>query len=1136
MSLKFYFGPSDGALSQRVYSDIVKRSMEHPEQNFLIIVPDQFTMQTQKELSLLHPRGGILNIDVLSFGRLGHRVLEEVGSREIPVLDDTGKSLVVQKVAAGLEERLPVLGGFLHRQGYIHEVKGAISEFMQYGISPRDMDNLLEFSKEKAALTGKLKDLQTIYRSFTDYIRDHFVTAEETLDVLRKNLAKSRLVRGSVIVLDGFTGFTPIQNRLIGALMELGKETILTLVCGREDSPYQLDGEQKLFYLTKKTVSDLEKLAKEKKVLRDRGEDVFLESEGDRESALSYLQEHLFRYGAACFGKSQSRIRLFEASNPSMEAHQTALYIQELIRKEGLAYRDITLICGDLEGYAPYIETEFEKLKIPCFIDRTRGITLNPLIEFIKSALNLHIRNFSYEAVMHYLRSGMTDITAQETDRLENYILETGIRGYRAYSGVFARRTARMDPQDETELEALNGIRERFLSQVDCLQGKDRDSAANYVDRLYDFLVDSDVQRKLAKQAEMFEKAGDCGRAKEYSQIYRMVMELLNQIYQLLGEEEISEQEFADILEAGFGEIQVGILPQNVDRILVGDMERTRFKPVKVLFFLGVNDGNIPRNTSKGGILSDMEREFLKDAELTLAPTPRQKMFIQRFYLYLNMTKPSQKLFLSYSRQGSDGKAVRPAYLIDTLKKMFSDLPTELPQNREFLEQIMTPEEGQDYLAEGLRRYAQGDLRPEEEGAFFALYDIYGTKELEKTRDVYTEAAFTRYQGSSLSREVSRLIYGSNLENSVSRLETFAACAYRHFLQYGLTLKEREEYGFQAADLGNIYHGVLSRFANCLEQEKKSWFDFDGDFAAGAVEKALREETAVYGNSIFAASSRNEYQVKRMERILTRTVLTLQKQLQKGSFTPREYEVSFRQVQELGNVGIALSPEEKMTLRGRIDRVDTAEDEGHIYVKIVDYKSGDKDFDLVALYHGLQLQLVVYMNAALEREAVRYPDKEIVPAALLYYHVDDPMVEGTQEPSREELDEQILRCLRTRGIVDGSEQVIGLLDKSFAEKSDVIPVERKKDGSYMARAGVMSGEDLRAVSDFVNRRIRKMGREILDGKIALDPCELGAQDACAYCPYGKVCGFDAGIPGCQKRKLENMSREEVLKRIGEESE
>lgn len=1135
MSLRFYFGPSDGDLSQKVYKDVIARSLEHPEETFLIVVPDQFTMQTQKALAALHPCGGILNIDVLSFGRLGHRVLEEVGSREIPVLDDTGKSLVLQKVQAGLKDRLPVLGSFLHKQGYVHEVKSAISEFMQYGLSPKDLEDLIEFSKSKSALSAKLQDLKTIYEAFADYIQDHFVTAEETLDVLCRSLPKSKLVKDGIIVLDGFTGFTPIQYRLVRELACLGRELILTLVCGEEEDPYRLDGEQKLFHLTKKTVSDLEKMARDAGIARNRGEDVFLADERKEAGELAFLQKHLFRFDGKKYGgrATDKQISVFEATNPSQEVRQTALEIQRLIRERNLAYRDIVLITGDLEEYAPYVESEFSRLGIPCFLDRTRGITLNPLTEFVQSALNLSLKNFSYEAVFHYLRSGMSGIAAEDIDRLENYVLETGLRGKKAYQERFARKTKAMDREDESELEALNATREVFVNQVSMLSDKKREKACVYVDRLYDFLVGAEAEKQLEQSAAAFEAAGDSARAKEYAQIYRLVMELLNQIYQLLGEEEISLQEFADVLAAGLGEIQVGIIPQNVDRILVGDVERTRFKPVKVLFFLGVNDGNIPRNTSKGGILSDVEREFLTGSDHALAPTPRQQMFIQRFYLYLNMTKPTQKLYLSYARQGSDGKSLRPAYLIDTMKWAFPELSVEIPQNLPLFDQILTETEGRDHLAGSLRDYAGGVLPKEREEEFFTLYELFAEESLLPERERYEKAAFVKYEERVLGREVARLIYGYVLENSVSRLETFAACAYRHFLQYGLSLKERQEFGFEAVDLGSVYHHVLEGFARALESERLTWFSFDEAFAASTVKRILEEQAAQYGSSVLFSSNRNVYQIRRMERILLRTVLTLQKQLKKGSFEPKDYEVSFEQIKELGDIQVSLSQQEKMRLQGRIDRVDLWEDEDHVYVKIMDYKSGDKKFDLVALYYGLQLQLVVYVNAAMEREEKRHPDKEIVPAALLYYHMEDPMVESGQELTPEELDRQILRGLRARGIVNENPEVVKLLDGEFTDKSDVIPVERKKDGTYTARSGVMSREGMAVISEFVNKKLTAIGREILDGKIALNPYERGDENACTYCPYGKTCGFDRSIPGCAVRALEELPKEEILRKMEE---
>ena len=1130
MSLQFYFGPSGSGKSRQLYQEITRRAGENPKQSFLIIVPDQFTMQTQKDLVLLNDRGGIMNIDVLSFGRLSHRILEEVGRQETPVLDDTGKSLVLQKVAAGMKEELPALGSFLHRQGYIHEVKSAISEFMQYGIGTEDVSMLIACAEKRGALAQKLKDLEKLYKGFMDYIHGSFITTEETLDVLRRSLEKSKLLPGSVVVFDGFTGFTPIQNRVIQELMCLCGEVIVTLTLGEGEDPYCLDGEQRLFHLSKKTVADLSRLAREAGV--DRQEDVFISTHHRFQDApaLRHLEHHLFRYVVAPYEQPQDEIRLFETITPRDEVHQAGLEIRRLLREEGMAYRDIAVIVGDLGNYAPYVETEFAQMDIPCFIDRTRGIVLNPMIEYIKSALELYLKDFSYEAVFHYLRSGLADMEPEQVDLLENYVIQTGIRGYRSYSRLFTHKTAQMEG-DEEALAAVNDLRQRLIDQTDMLHMEGEEPVRSYIEKLYDFLVQNQVQAKLVAFQVQFEAEGQAARAREYAQIYRLVMELLDQIFNLLGEETISLQEFADILEAGFGEIQVGTIPQNVDRVVVGDMERTRLKQVKALFFLGVNDGNIPKNASKGGIISDMDREFLRESDLELAPSPRQQMYIQRLYLYLNMTKPSHRLYLSYSKMNSAGKSLRPAYLIDTVKKLFPDLTVEYPQLRSPLEQIVTRQEGAGYLAEGLREYAAGTLPKEQETEFFTIYQVYGEEALQGRRSALTDAAFKRYQDSGLSAAVARALYGRHLENSVTRLETYAACAYRHFLQYGLTLKERQEFSFENVDMGNVYHEVLETFAGKLEEHHFTWFDFPEEFARQAVQEALESCAASYGDTVLYSSARNEYAITRMGRILTRTVLTLQRQLQKGSFKPDAYELSFKFAEDLASVNVALSEEERMRLQGRIDRIDVDEDEEHVYVKVIDYKSGNRRFDLAALYYGLQLQLVVYMNAGMELEARKHPGKEIVPAALLYYHIEDPSVETPVELTAEEINEEISKQLRMNGVVNSEPDIVERLDRTLEDKSDVIPVERKKDGSFSARSSVMSGKELKTVSGYVSRKIVEIGREILDGRISLDPYEKGNEEACTYCAYKKVCGFELAIPGCEKRKLEELDKETALERM-----
>ena len=939
------------------------------------------------------------------------------------------------------------------------------------------------------------------------------------------------------MVFDGFTGFTPIQNRLIQELMRVCAETIVTVTIGVGEDPYKMDGEQKLFHLSKKTVADLEKLAAEAEV--ERGEDLFVKGGPNRFAkapALHYLEQNLFRYQYEPYAGEQQEIHMFEALSPREEVHQTALYIRHLIREQGMTYRDIAVVIGDLEGYASYVETEFGQLEIPCFLDRTRGIVLNPMIEYIKSALQLYIKDFSYDTVFHFLRSGMADISREEIDELENYVIRTGARGYRTYSRLFTRRTEELqgnaegsEQAEEKTMERLNRIRQQFMDAVEILHMGSQEKAGDYVSHLYDFLEQNQVQQKLLNYQQQFEKEGDLSRAREYAQIYRLVMDLLDQVYELLGEEEISRQEFADILEAGFGEITVGTIPQNVDRIVVGDMERTRLKQVKVLFFLGVNDGNIPKNASKGGIISDMDREFLIESGTEMAPSPRQQMYIQRLYLYLNMTKPSEQLYLSYAKVNSEGKGIRPSYLIDTVRKLFPAMSVEYPQNRSRLEQIEGRQEGARYLAEELREYVEGTLPEEERQDFYLMYRAYEADAA--GRDLLTRAAFRRYRESGLSRIVARALYGQQLENSVSRLETYAACACRHFLQYGLSLQEREEFGFEASDMGTVYHAVLENFAGKLAESNLTWWDFTEDFAAKAVKESVEAYAATYGETVLYSSARNEYAITRMSRILTRTVLTLQKHLKQGSFQPDDYELSFRFAEDLDSIHVDLSEDEKMHLQGRIDRIDVSEDAEHVYVKVIDYKSGNRKFDLAALYYGLQLQLVVYMNAAMEMESRKHPDKEIVPAALLYYHIDDPTIETPVELTDEQINEQILAKLRMNGVVNSDPGVVERLDRYMQDKSVVIPVEKKKDGSFSARSGVLSREEMQLISSYVDAKIRSIGREILDGKIAANPYEKGNEEACTYCAYKKVCGFDGSIPGYEKRQLEDLDKQALMQRM-----
>ncbi len=1116
MALQFYFGPSGSGKSKKLHQDVLYMAAKDPDCNFLFLVPDQFTMQTQMDLVKESPGGGIMNIDVLSFGRLTHRIFEETGYGRKPVLDDTGKSLVLRKVASSVKEELPVLSGNLNKIGYIHEIKSAISEFKQYGLSVERVGELAEFSKSRGTLYYKLKDLKTLYQAFDTYVAERFITTEDTLALLSRAVHESKIMKNSVVIFDGFTGFTPIQYRLIAELMELSRMVIVSVTLGEGENPYRIMGEQELFYLSKKTVSDLQKWAQKRNVRQ--AEDVYLGKGGlprFRESReLAHLEKQLFRYPLKPYEESQKdsipAIQIREAMSPAGEVRGACILIKKLVLEQNYSYRDIAVVTGELETYGDFFEREAATYDIPVFIDRTRGILLNPFLEYIRSALRIVLQNFSYESVFHYLRSGLADFTMEETDLLENYILATGIKGRKKWGELFTRNAT----------EQINELRARLYGQMTPLLQK-QETASDYVKALYEFIVAGRIQEKLLTFEEQFRADGEEERAKEYAKMYRLGMGLLNQIEGLLREEAMTLQEFADILDSGFAEIEVGTIPGGVDRVIVGDMERTRLNQVKVLLFLGVNDGNIPRNANKGGIISDIDREFLKDSDIELAPTPRQQMFTQRLYLYMNMTKPSERLYLSYARISSDGKTLRPSYLIDTVKALFPcAYQGNLMEGKESVtERIMGKKDALPYVAEELSERAQGRAGSMTDEEFFSLCRIYWEDSAFRGQmEKLLQAAYEHYEHKPLGVMIARMVYGTVLENSVSRLERYAACAYAHFLQYGLNLKEREVFQLQNADLGNIYHEVLEVFSHCLKEHGYTWLDFPKEEGEQLLREVLENCSMRYGETILYSSARYQYMIERMYRILKRTIWALKEQLKSGKFLPEAFEMSFSRVENLDAVNITLSEEEKMKLRGRIDRLDTCEDEDHIYVKVIDYKSGNKKFDLAAVYYGLQLQLIVYMNVAAEMMKKSHPDKEVVPAALLYYHVNDPMIKSEEELSPEQVNDQLLKELRMNGLVNDSEEVIGLLDGSFATKSSIIPVERKSDGSLSARSSVVNRQDYEVISNYVNQKMHQFGTEILQGNIEVNPCEQGNTESCTYCTFREICAFDGKIPGFEKRK------------------
>ena len=717
-----------------------------------------------------------------------------------------------------------------------------------------------------------------------------------------------------------------------------------------------------------------------------------------------------------------------------------------------------------------------------------------------------------------------------------------GIRGWKRWESQWEKPCR---GSEKLNLKELNAYRQWILEPLRPLREAFKEEGAtigSVTAALREYLERMGLRGKLEDYSGFFRERGNPGDenlAREYSQVYDRVLELLGRLEGLLGAEKTDMKNYSQILDAGFGEIKVGVIPATIDQVMVGDITRSRLEDVKVLFFVGVNEGTVPQRKSGASLLTDRDRAVFKEFNMELAPTAREDGCIQKFYLYLMMAKPSRRLVLTYAGMSSEGKSQRPSSLIGEVQKLFPGIPVldeglvDWP--------VRTVRDGRERLIDGLRKLREEkegenakapEGRDAEENAFMELYRYFYCSDghREKVKQL-VDAAFYSYEERGIGRAAARALYGQSLQGSVTRLEQFASCAYAHFLKYGLELMERQEYELAAVDMGNLFHQSIDRCFAVMKERKQDWRGLTEEGRKQMVKECVAQVTKEYGNTIMASSARNAYLAGRVERITDRTIWALAEQVKKGDFEPTGFEVSFSAIDNLKAMRIRLSEDEELMLRGRIDRMDLCEDGEHVYVKIIDYKSGTTAFDLAALYYGLQLQLVVYMDAAVEMEERNHPDKEVVPAGIFYYHINDPLADRQEGMTVEEIEKQILRQLRMDGLVNSELDIISHLDKDIQKESDVIPVAIKDGYVQESRSSVASTRRFEDLRRFVNHKLREAGQDILKGNIDLKPYKQTARTACDYCPYHAVCGFDTKTAGYGYRRLAGLKPEDIWAQI-----
>jgi ATP-dependent helicase/nuclease subunit B len=1128
MSVRFLLGASGSGKSRQIYNEIIQASIKEPERNFYLIVPEQYTMEAQRELVTMHPAGGMMNIDAIGMNRLAYRVFDELGISTGQVLEDFGKSMLIKKILCEQQDTLHVYGSYYDKLGFVDEMKSMMSEIFQYNIKQDTIDEIMEQIPEDSVVAGKMQDIRHIYEEFEAIAGERYIVAEQLVELLTRHVGQSKLVCGSSLYFDGFTGFTPVQLELVEKLMTCADDLTFSFTLDDRDQKYEHIKDYELFYLTKTTIKKLTEAA--------AAAGVEIESPVVLPGTINYrlgenrelffLERNLFRSPYQKWKQPLERIHLTATGDAQDEIVFVASTIRRLVREKGYRYKDIAIVAGDLEQASHIYERVMNEYEIPVFIDANACLKANPCAETIRSVLAVLADDFSYDSVFRFLKAGMTDLSFEDIELLENYALKRGVRGYSRWNRAVSENYEKTSPVNIEE------IRQAFMKMFGDIRKVFADKKAvtkDYVEALYDFLLQIHMYEKLeARKNELYEE-NRINEGDAYGQIFEKTVRLFDKIAELLGDTKMSVKEFYEIVDTGLSDIEVGVVPPTVDRVLIGDITRSRLNHIKVLFFTSVNDGIVPKAPKKGRILSDRDRDILSDCGLELAPSDKQNSYIEQFYIYTILTKPSDHLYISYHKLSASLESMRPSYLLGRISNIFPSLQAEeydaascMPDtvNRS-LRRILRAEDSEDAESRILTRILT------EKGFAGELTAIYKGR-------TYRNVA------EQLPPETIALLYGRYLHASVSKLELYARCGFAYFLKYGLRLKEREMYQVDVRNVGVILHSVMEGlFKQVRDTRNNDWENFPEDERMLMVTELVNRAAEESAGDFFEDNARNAYMLQMIERMAQTSAGMLQKHIRLGSMKPGMLEKTFDSAKdEVGSYLFELPNQIQMSINGKIDRVDVEEEDGTVYIKVIDYKSSTRKLSLEEVLNGEQLQLVTYSAIAYEIEKMIYPDKNIQIAGLLYYSFDDPVIEiesseidtGTEQPEfsdQEKLDAERMEKMKLQGFVNESPAVIQKMDHTCNQS---LPVKLDKNGDIKKSENVVSADQIRTIMELTRENIEELGSQIAEGKIAIEPYKNKSNTGCDYCEFKNICHFDVKNGGNQYRRPDN----EKLKRYREE--
>jgi ATP-dependent helicase/nuclease subunit B len=1142
MAVQFILGRSGTGKTSYCIREIIDALLAPGDEPLILLVPEQATYQAERAILSDERIAGYHRLNVLSFDRLQFMLLGKNTAR--PALSRIGRQMIVHRILHDNKSKLQIFGPSADRPGLSREMARTIDELHQYAKTPEDIDRLLgELEKDEKNNLSILKfaDIGLVLKEYLRFVEDDFYDPDSQVRAACKKVPTADFARGAKLWVDGFAGFTDAELALLAALLKTVAQAKIAFCLDPSNLDLSHPDVNKvdpisLFAPTEQTYCRLFEIIQKNRLTLAKPIVLDKAMRFSTNPALAHIEQNLFRHKPPKL-KSADNIRIISAPNERAEVRFVARQILRLVRENNYRYRDIAIIASDIGRYVYYIRAYFDEYNIPFFIDMRKPLNQHPLVQLICSALQAVIGGFSNSDIFSCLKTDLVPIERCDIDLLENYCIAFGISaGDWQNTGLWQFAGAEDGEFDE---QKVNKIRQKAMIPLLELKEKLCPSsgqakmlnAGQFTQAVFGYLDSLNIKRTIGAWIESPDLTQENTTADEHQQLYNRLVDTFDELVEVFGNRTMKAEDFLAVLKSAYSQLTLAFIPPTLDQVLVGSIERSRHPDLKAVFLIGATQKQFPIPVGPENILSDDDRKAAEHAEFSLAATKERTLVDRQYLAYIAMTRPSELLYFTYPSVDDKGSDIPRSQFISDVESLFENLGEESIAGRQVdIENIYSESELVDLLCERLGKDVLSQGGNDDSKFAGLLNHICSDEQLGRLGENIRNAV--EYDNcAKLKPDVVEDLFEPQIKSSATRLSMFAACPYRHFARYILELKERWEFKLEPLDIGNFYHGILDALLKRFVAEGKDFATIEDQ----ELVKLLKEQIEIFikGNAFLShfVSRRgyNEYIIHSAAEALERCVLAVAQMVRAGDFRSALSEVSFGPINysrdTLGKYEIDLADGRLLSLSGKIDRLDFAEIDGERIAVVFDYKRSPTLFSWSKFYHGLDIQLPMYMLAVRNASGAGGMN----PAGAFYM----PIEVNPQNVTFDKLADKSEKFdYKAKGIFSGYyfRRLDRTTESGWSRFFNFSVTSKDIQYGHYNNSGALKPDDFQKVLTFAGHKIVRLAEEIISGKIDITPYRLNQQSPCSFCEYGSVCRFDWQIN--DYNVLESLNKIQVLEKAG----